>query len=262
MATRPLNSIKLAVREKASRISLVGRAVTAPTPDQDDADGGGSDDEEVRRLHSPAAPLRGLWCAGGRPGLPAWWNCRRCGSCATPGRQWPASLPLGPPVRASSIIPSNRPRIETPRRSASASTQARRSWSRRMPTTVDLEVAMTPLTVIRGVYISGAERWQPGGGHRGRRRLRIGSGTHPTMDRGPARHLRVRAAAGPSASDVADAGESARSGRRRAAERSGTTLRAAPPRMVGPPLAAHPCGHALEGASRGPRRSRSPGSGR
>jgi hypothetical protein len=34
-----------------------------------------------------------------------------------------------------------------------------------MPTTVDLEVAMAPLTVIRAVYISGAEWWQPGGGH-------------------------------------------------------------------------------------------------
>ena len=95
----------------------------------------------------------------------------------------------GPPVRASSIIPSNRPRIETPRRAASASTQARRSWSRRMPTTVDLEVAMAPLTVIRGVYISGAEWWQPGGGHRGGHRFRIGSGPHRQRTEATARHL-------------------------------------------------------------------------
>ena len=81
------------------------------------------------------------------------------------------------PVRASSIIPSNRPRMETPRRCASASTQARRSWSSRIPTTVDLEVAMTSLTVIRGVYSSGAERWQAGGGRRPRHRFQIGSGT-------------------------------------------------------------------------------------
>ena len=47
------------------------------------------------------------------------------------------------PVRAPSIIPSKSARTETPRRAASASTQARRSWSRRMPTTVDLVVAMT-----------------------------------------------------------------------------------------------------------------------
>src|ERR1700722_4586004 len=47
-----------------------------------------------------------------------------------------------------------------------------------MPTTVDLEVAMTSLTVIRGVYSSGAERWQAGGGHPVGYRFRIRSGTH------------------------------------------------------------------------------------
>jgi hypothetical protein len=42
-----------------------------------------------------------------------------------------------------------------------------------MPTTVDLDVAMTPLTVILSVFICGADWWQPGG--RVGPGLRIGS---------------------------------------------------------------------------------------
>ena len=167
VATRPLNSMRLAVREKASRIRPVGRAVTAPTLDQGD-EGAGEPDDEAAAVASGSPAGAGV--ADPRPAM------ARLASA-------------GPPVRASSIIPSNRPRMETPRRAASASTQARRSWSRRMPTTVDLEVAMAPLTVIRAVYISGAEWWQPGGGHRGGDRFRIGSGPHRQRTEATARHL-------------------------------------------------------------------------
>ena len=167
VATRPLNSMRLAVREKASRIRPVGRAVTAPTLDQGD-EGAGEPDDEAAAVASGSPAGAGV--ADPRPAM------ARLASA-------------GPPLRASSIIPSNRPRMETPRRAASASTQARRSWSRRMPTTVDLEVAMAPLTVIRAVYISGAEWWQPGGGHRGGDRFRIGSGPHRQRTEATARHL-------------------------------------------------------------------------
>ena len=79
---------------------------------------------------------------------------RRGGSCdgILPGTSTAVSTSS---ERASSIIPSKRPRTETPRRAASASTQARRSWSSRIPTTVDLVVAMTGLTVTRSVYNGG-----------------------------------------------------------------------------------------------------------
>jgi hypothetical protein len=46
------------------------------------------------------------------------------------------------PVRAPSIIPSKKARTETPSRDASDSTQARRSWSNLMPSTVDFVEAM------------------------------------------------------------------------------------------------------------------------
>ena len=189
-ASRPLNSMRLAVSEKASRTRLVGRAVTAPTPDQGDEDDGEADDGN--------APCT----------LPAWPTAAGCGAPGSSVVCWPGVTAIvagpadprpamarlasaGPPVRASSIIPSNRPRIETPRRAASASTQARRSWSRRMPTTVDFEVAMAPLTVIPGVYIGGAEWWQPGGGRRRRGSPRTASGTHrPTRPRRQTRRPR------------------------------------------------------------------------
>jgi hypothetical protein len=166
-ATRPLSSIRLAVSEKASRIRPVGRAVTAPTPDHGDEADGEFDDEPEAAASSAGGTAAGAGAVDPRPAM------ARLAS-------------VGPPPRASSIIPSNRPRIETPRRAASASTQARRSWSRRMPTTVDLEVAMAPLTVIRAVYISGAEWWQPGGGRCGREQLgsgqaRLGGGSRSLL---------------------------------------------------------------------------------
>jgi hypothetical protein len=157
------------VREKASRIRPVGSAVTAPTPAQGDEADGEVDDEDKDDVacRLPGCPRSMGCCAPASASLPSPGGT---GAGAGPADPRPAMARLAsvaPPLRASSIIPSKRPRIETPRRAASASTQARRSWSRRMPTTVDLEVAMAPLTVIRGVYISGAEWWQPGGGHRG-----------------------------------------------------------------------------------------------
>ncbi len=162
-ARRPLSSITLAVSEKASRIRLVGRTVTAPTPDQGDESDGRDD---------AALTLSGRSTATGRCAPASAVGSSAGSSAATAGAADPRPAiarlaSAGPPVRASSIIPSNRPRIETPRRAASASTQARRSWSRRMPTTVDFEVAMAPLTVIPGVYIGGrrmvaARWWAPG----------------------------------------------------------------------------------------------------
>ena len=164
------------MREKASRISPVGRAVTTPTPDHGDP-GEGFGDERGPASAPAGCPAPSGCCS------PASATVSSAG-----GTPWPAGdadprpamarvASARSPVRASSIIPSNRPRMETPRRCASASTQARRSWSSRIPTTVDLEVAMTSLTVIRGVYSSGAERWQAGGGRRARHRFQIGSGT-------------------------------------------------------------------------------------
>ena len=176
VAMRPLNSIKLAVRENASRISPVGSAVTAPTPDHGDPAGGGFADEVGPAFTLPSCPAS-AGCAPETATVSAGETLWAAGA-ADPRPSMARVASARSPVRASSIIPSNKPRIETPRRSASASTQARRSWSSRMPTTVDLEVAMTSLTVIRGVYSSGAERWQAGGGHPVRHRLRIGSGTH------------------------------------------------------------------------------------
>jgi hypothetical protein len=169
-ASRPLNSMRLAVSEKASRTRPVGRAVTAPTPDQGDENEGEADDGDAPCTF-PGCPTA-AGCGAPGSSVVCW-----AGVTAVVAEPRPAMARLasaGPPVRASSIIPSNRPRIETPRRAASASTQARRSWSRRIPTTVDFEVAMAPLTVIPAVYIVGAEWWQPGGGRRrqshGRRR--------------------------------------------------------------------------------------------
>jgi hypothetical protein len=175
-ASRPLNSMRLAVSEKASRTRPVGRAVTAPTPDQGDEDDGEADDEDAPCTlpGCPTAP----GCGARGTAVVSWAGVTPAVAGAAEPRPAMARLAsAGPPVRASSIIPSNRPRIETPRRAASASTQARRSWSRRIPTTVDFEVAMAPLTVIPAVYIVGAEWWQPGGGRRRLDRL-AASGTH------------------------------------------------------------------------------------
>ena len=171
------------MREKASRISPVGRAVTAPTPDQGDEADVGFDEDEDAASTLPGWPTS-VGCRV--PGPIAFSSAGGTAAGAAAADPKPAMARLasaGPPLRASSIIPSNSPRIETPRRAASASTQARRSWSRRIPTTVDLEVAMTSLTVIRGVYIDGAEWWQPGGGYQGGDRHRIGRRA-ATTDRG------------------------------------------------------------------------------
>jgi hypothetical protein len=195
VATRPLSSIKLAVREKASRISPVGSAVTTPTPDHGEPSAGEFGDEGGPACTLPGCPAAVACCAPGSA----------TGSVAG-GTAWPAGAAdprpamarvasARSPVRASSIIPSNRPRIETPRRCASASTQARRSWSRRIPTTVDLEVAMTSLTVIRGVYSSGAERWQAGGGRRALASLPDRLGHASVTGRGRADVARVRTTA-------------------------------------------------------------------
>ena len=154
---------------------------------------------------------------------------------------------VAPPLRASSIIPSKRPRIETPRRAASASTQARRSWSRRMPTTVDFEVAIAPLTVIRGVYSSGAEWWQPGGGHRRRGHLpdwlrhASADGSRPrsaSPDSGRCRTFSERVSRTPSESPYPGVGEPERSGVEPPSDGA--------PGMVAHHSPAHPCGHALE----------------
>jgi hypothetical protein len=171
VAQRPLNSMRLAVSERASRSRPPGTDVTDGTPDQGDEvvapamadpmeDPAGPLSERPEAVDSPELTSPELTPA--IVSLRAWLADAR--GTAEPNPAIARSAPAASPNRASSIIPSNRPRTETPRRAASASTQARRSWSSRMPTTVDLVGAMTPLTVIRGVYSSGAERWQPGGG--------------------------------------------------------------------------------------------------
>jgi hypothetical protein len=60
---------------------------------------------------------------------------------------------------------------------------------------VDLEVAMTSLTVIRGVYSSGAERWQAGGGRRALASLPDRLGHASVTGRGRADVARVRTTA-------------------------------------------------------------------
>jgi hypothetical protein len=145
VAQRPPNSRRLVESEKASRIRLPGTPVTDPT-----AGHGGEEGALTRCCDSGGVGPSGLEDAGtsstdGR-------NVEAAAATESSGTSATGSTPS---ERASSIIPSKRPRTETPRRAASASTQARRSWSSRMPTTVDLVVAMTGLTVIRGVYING-----------------------------------------------------------------------------------------------------------
>ena len=167
VAQRPPNSRRLVEREKASRIKLPGTPATEPTPGR-----GGDEGALTPCCDSDAVGPSGLDDAG---------------TSSTDGRNveaGPATESSGtsaavstPSERASSIIPSKRPRTETPRRAASASTQARRSWSSRMPTTVDLDVAMTGLTVIRGVYINGRKTvaawwWGPRPADRNQRQRR------------------------------------------------------------------------------------------
>ena len=98
-ATRPLNSIKLAVREKASRISPVGRAVTAPTPDQGDPAGGGFDDEAGPACTLPGCPTWAACCCGVGHGLLRRWNCLRCGSCRPEAGNGPGRLRSSPGAR-------------------------------------------------------------------------------------------------------------------------------------------------------------------
>jgi hypothetical protein len=94
-----------------------------------------------------------------------------------------------------------------------------------MPTTVDLEVAMTSLTVMRGVYSSGAERWQAGGGSGMRHRLQRGACTKVDGS-GPDRGLQFGARQTSRGTSVL-AGRSPEAWRRR--ERIEYTDPAAPP---------------------------------
>lgn len=115
-AHRPLLLISPVVMENAPRIMSLGSPVSEPRSGKVD-----EPDRDVDRVLTPSEEV------------------------ATDASSIPdvAASSAVSPVRAPSIIPSKRTRTETPRRAASASTQARRSWSRRMPTTVDLVVAMT-----------------------------------------------------------------------------------------------------------------------
>ena len=132
VAWRPLDSIMLAVSEKAPRRMPQGIPVTNPNP--------GTDDPCRVAGRVEASPGRALSCCSNGAVPPKWDgtatsstdernSCRgsptessglATAGTASPGRA--SSI-----ERASSIIPSNRPRTETPRRAASASTQARRS---------------------------------------------------------------------------------------------------------------------------------------
>ena len=151
---RSLDSMRVAVNEAAARIALTGSAARCMTS-----------------VHT-----RGL---GGEEGAEAQ---EACGGGSSVGRPVPRSVRFGAPVSASegslipcdsggaselatgsasvspdrprSIISSKRMRTVTPRRAASASIHARRSWSRRRPRTVDLEVLKgvnntRPLTRVR-----------------------------------------------------------------------------------------------------------------
>jgi len=139
-AHRPLLLISPVVMENAPRTMPLGSPVREPRsgkgdePDRD-ADWVLTPSEEVTTDASSipdASPTR----------PPLLSVTTGAGADANPAIARAASSAVSP-VRAPSIIPSKRTRTETPRRAASASTQARRLWSRRMPTTVDLVVAMT-----------------------------------------------------------------------------------------------------------------------
>ncbi len=122
-AQRPLASIRLAVSEKAPRAMPPGIPVTSPRPGTDGAAGvrrgGGGDSASTL----PGAPvfIRSSWSDAATVDVMA------AGSVAEPGIIATCAALSDSSARASSIIPSNRPRTETPRRAASASTQARRS---------------------------------------------------------------------------------------------------------------------------------------
>jgi len=137
-AHRPLLLISPVVMENAPRIMPLGSPVSEPrsgnepdrdadwvlTPSEEEAaDASSTPDASLTR-----SPLMSVTTGAGVDPEPA---IARAASSALS------------PVRAPSIIPSKSTRTDTPRRAASASSQARRSWSRRMPTTVDLVVAMT-----------------------------------------------------------------------------------------------------------------------
>lgn len=141
VAHRPLDSIRLTVSEHAPRMRPPGRAMTDPKSGKSDRPGNArkGDDDPVLTLRAGTADASssglGVAIVSSAGGPPA-------GPDAEPDPSMAPAAPGDSPERASSIIPSKSPRIETPRRAASPSTQARRSWSRRMPTTVDFVVAM------------------------------------------------------------------------------------------------------------------------
>ena len=142
VAHRPVISIRPAVTENAPRIRPPGTAVTGPRLGHGDEPGA-----------PPSAVGGGVPTLSGCSGVDTSFDL---GAAACSGRSSPPALAADDPEpavaraasafspdRAPSIIPSKSPRTETPRRAASASTHARRSWSSRIPTTVDLLVAMT-----------------------------------------------------------------------------------------------------------------------
>ena len=145
--------------ETAPRTMRCGKAVLEPRPGHGD----GADEEADQVVTPSAGAAAGSSPASGVSPRPS--SVRRssvAGPDAEPRPATARALSAVSPVRASSIIPSNKTRTETPRRPASASTHERRLWSSLRPRTVDFEVAMAALTLIPGVYGSGVERWQGG----------------------------------------------------------------------------------------------------
>ena len=117
VAWRPPDSITLAVRERAPRTMPQGIPATNPIPGTDGPDGVG------RRVE--ASPGRLLSCCSNGADPPEWDDVAisstdernsRTGSPTESSER--ATAGSVSPERASSIIPSNRPRTETPRRAA------------------------------------------------------------------------------------------------------------------------------------------------
>jgi hypothetical protein len=150
--------------ETADRIASRGSAVTTP-----------------RSRHGEPAGARGCSSVRGT-GSP------RSTSNAGPVVSEPALSPGAPDVSSAwawSMRCSKRTRTVTPCRAASASTHARRSWSRRRPRTVDLDVA-TSVNTSGGAY----PRWCYCPAERGVNRLGVPTWVCPSTKTGGGRAAR------------------------------------------------------------------------
>ena len=113
VAKRPLNSMRLAVREKASRIRPLGRAVATPTPDHGDP-GEGFGANEVLRRDRRLPGTEWLLFAGVGHGLFGRWNSLACGSCRPEACNGPGCLGSLPGTRLVDHPLEQTPHGDTP----------------------------------------------------------------------------------------------------------------------------------------------------